>query len=81
MSSKKNYPFRASLTKIARCGTCKKTRRSGVGRDWRDDFAYGQDKKWYLIDIAEGDRSFHWLDCKFCPEDLRIQYKKENEYD
>ena len=41
---------------------------------WSVDFAYGQDKKWYLIDMAEGDRSFHWLDCEFCPEDMKRQY-------
>lgn len=43
---------------------------------WSIDFAYGQDKKWYLIDCAEGDHSFHWLDCEFCPEEMRKQYQQ-----
>ena len=34
---------------------------------WSVDFAYGQDGKWYLIDMAEGEHSFHWLECNFCP--------------
>lgn len=43
---------------------------------WSVDFAYGQDGKWYLIDIAEGDRSFHWLECDFCPEEMKKQYNR-----
>lgn len=42
---------------------------------WSIDFAYGQDKDWYLIDMALGDDSFHWLKCEFCPEEMRKQYK------
>lgn len=48
---------------------------------WSIDFAYGQDKKWYLIDLAVGEESFHWLDCEFCPEEMRKQYQRINEQD
>ncbi len=41
---------------------------------WSVDFAYGQDEKWYLIDMAEGEHSFHWLECDFCPEEMKKQY-------
>jgi hypothetical protein len=30
---------------------------------WSVDFALGRDKKWYLIDMAEGERSYHSDDC------------------
>ena len=46
---------------------------------WSVDFAYGQDKIWYLIDCAEGDRSYHWLECEFCPEEMRKKYQRINE--
>ncbi len=43
---------------------------------WSVDFAYGQDEKWYLIDMAEGEHSFHWLECDFCPEEMKKQYSR-----
>lgn len=46
---------------------------------WSVDFAYGQDKKWYLIDMALGDDSFHWIECEFCPVEMRKQYQRINE--
>jgi hypothetical protein len=30
---------------------------------WSVDFALGRDKKWYLIDMAEGDKSYHDDEC------------------
>ena len=30
---------------------------------WSVDFALGRDRKWYLIDMAEGDRSYHDDEC------------------
>ena len=41
---------------------------------WSVDFAFGQNRKWYLIDMAEGQKSFHWLECEHCPEIMKIQY-------
>lgn len=32
---------------------------------WSVDFALGKDGKWYLIDLAEGAKSYHWEGCKF----------------
>ncbi len=43
---------------------------------WSVDFAYALDGKWYLIDMALGDESFHWLDCKYCPDPMKKQYSK-----
>lgn len=43
---------------------------------WSVDFAYGQDGKWYLIDMAEGDCSFHWLECDFCPKETIKRYSR-----
>lgn len=43
---------------------------------WSVDFAYGQDGKWYLIDMAEGDHSFHWLESDFCPEEMKKQHNR-----
>lgn len=31
---------------------------------WSVDFALGRDGTWYAIDMAEGDRSFHWPGCR-----------------
>ena len=45
---------------------------------WSVDFARGQDRKWYLIDMAEGEHSFHWLECEFCPEAMKRQYANYN---
>ncbi len=42
---------------------------------WSVDFAMGKDGKWYLFDMAEGDKSFHWLECEHCPKDMYEQYK------
>ena len=46
---------------------------------WSVDFAYGKDKVWYLIDMALGDVSFHWLDCKYCPEEMKEAYRPREE--
>lgn len=43
---------------------------------WSIDFAYGQDKKWYLIDMATGEDSYHWIECKFCPKEMKEHYLK-----
>lgn len=43
---------------------------------WSVDFAYSQDEEWYLIDMAEGEHSFHWLECDFCPEEMKKQYSR-----
>ena len=45
---------------------------------WSVDFAKGMEGEspWYLIDMAEGDKSFHWLECEYCPEKMRKRYKK-----
>jgi len=44
---------------------------------WSVDFAKGAgaESPWYLIDMAEGEKSFHWLECEFCSEEMREQYK------
>jgi len=35
-----------------------------IGNDyWSVDFALGRDGKWYLIDCAAGEVSYHWPDC------------------
>lgn len=44
---------------------------------WSVDFAMGEDGTWYLIDMAEGEKSFHWLDCEHCPEQMRKQYSRK----
>ena len=46
---------------------------------WSVDFAYGQDGKWYLIDMAEGEHSFHWLECDFCHEEMKKRYNRKKE--
>jgi hypothetical protein len=33
---------------------------------WSADLLKAADGKWYLIDMAEGERSFHWLECSHC---------------
>jgi len=43
---------------------------------WSVDFAFGINKIWYLIDIAVGEESFHWLGCKYCPDKMRKQYQR-----
>jgi hypothetical protein len=45
---------------------------------WSIDFAYSKEKKWYLIDMARGEDSFHKLDCQFCPDDIKKYYEKRN---
>lgn len=44
---------------------------------WSVDFAKGVDGNWYLIDMAEGEKSFHWLECEHCDPIMRAMYKKE----
>jgi len=44
---------------------------------WSVDFAKGKNGKWYLIDMAEGEKSFHWLECKYCTQKMREQYNKK----
>ena len=46
---------------------------------WSIDFAFGRDKKWYLIDMALGDDSYHWIDCKYCPKGMKEHYLRLNE--
>ena len=46
---------------------------------WSIDFAYGQDKRWYLIDMAIGEESYHWIECKFCPKKMKEYYLKLSE--
>ncbi len=43
---------------------------------WSVDFAKGIDGTWYLIDMAEGQKSFHWLECEHCPQQMRDQYSR-----
>jgi hypothetical protein len=43
---------------------------------WSVDFAKCFDDNWYLIDMAIGDDSFHWLECDYCSEEMRKQYKE-----
>ena len=42
---------------------------------WSVDFAKGLNEKWYLIDMARGENSFHWLECKYCSKDMKEQYR------
>ena len=44
---------------------------------WSVDFAKSIDDTWYLIDMARGEDSFHWLECKHCPEEKKEQYKQK----
>jgi len=46
---------------------------------WSVDFAKGIDGKWYLIDMAIGNDSFHWLECKYCPKEQKEQYTRKIE--
>ena len=48
---------------------------------WSVDFAKGKDGVWYLIDMAEGEMSFHDITCKHCPEEIRKQYEKQEPID
>ena len=43
---------------------------------WSVDFAEGKDGTWYLIDMALGEDSFHWLDCKYCPDEMKKKYEQ-----
>jgi len=37
-----------------------------IGNDyWSVDFALGRDGRWYLIDMAAGEVSYHYPDCRF----------------
>ena len=39
---------------------------NSIGKDyWSIDFALGRDGKWYLIDMAAGEVSYHYPDCGF----------------
>jgi hypothetical protein len=42
--------------------------------NWSVDFAKGINGLWYLIDIAIGERSFHWLSCVNCPPEMKRDY-------
>jgi len=42
---------------------------------WSVDFAEGTDGTWYLIDMALGDESFHWLECQCCSDEMRKKYE------
>jgi len=50
---------------------------------WSIDFAYAKDGHWYLIDMAEGNKSWHPSDCPNCPnpEEMRLYEGKETEED
>lgn len=43
---------------------------------WSVDFALGKESLWYLFDMAEGEKSFHWLECQHCPKEMYEQYKR-----
>ena len=44
---------------------------------WSVDFAKSIDDTWYLIDMARGEDSFHWIECNYCSKEMREQYKQE----
>jgi len=46
---------------------------------WSVDFAYGKDHRWYLFDMARGEQSFHWLECPYCPDEMKEQYTEKEE--
>ena len=46
---------------------------------WSVDFACANTGDWFLIDMAVGAASFHWLDCKHCPQEMRDIYTKAEE--
>lgn len=35
---------------------------------WSLDWLYGKDKKWYAIDMAKGEDSFHWKGCTYAAD-------------
>jgi hypothetical protein len=41
---------------------------SAFDGSWSVDFALGRDGVWRCIDLAEGDRSFHWPGCPHAPK-------------
>lgn len=46
---------------------------------WSVDFAMGSDAHWYMIDMAIGEDSFHWLECENCPDEMKKKYAKRCE--
>lgn len=46
---------------------------------WSVDFAMSKTGIWYLFDMATGDESFHWLECKYCPQEQKEQYSNRIE--
>jgi uncharacterized protein YkuJ len=44
---------------------------------WSVDFAYSKSGIWYLIDMAEGEMSYHLSSCSNCPEQLKKQMEEE----
>jgi len=44
---------------------------------WSVDFAKGIDGKWYLIDMARGEDSFHWIECEYCPDGQKRRYRQK----
>jgi hypothetical protein len=44
---------------------------------WSVAFAKTKDGRWILIDMAEGEMSFHDLECEYCPEEIKKAYSKE----
>ena len=44
---------------------------------WSVDFAKTADGRWLCIDMADGEQSFHWLECPFCPESMRQMYGED----
>lgn len=43
---------------------------------WSVDFAKHVDGRWLCIDMAEGDKSFHWIECEHCPPETRERYTR-----
>ena len=41
---------------------------------WSVDFSYSEKGCWYLIDMARGEDSFHWIECPNVPEDQKGMY-------
>jgi hypothetical protein len=68
-----NYETESEIKKLTKFAELVGTVIDGY---WSVDFAISKKKVWYLFDMAIGDNSFHWLDCKYCPEEQKKQYKQ-----
>jgi len=38
---------------------------------WSVDFAMSKKSIWFLFDMARGEDSFHWKECKYCSNDVK----------